>query len=166
MERPRAWIGAAAALMLFLLLATAPHAGGAYAAMPLPNQAHTLLDPLPPPPAPVPPENMTVHLIFSSHLDVGFTDMDSAVIELHWYTHWPRAVSRGGGLDGPRERGPRDDKWDDDKSGKGEFVRVGRGAGGRHNQSTTPTTQLPPFPTPSPITTPPTKHTDPARALV
>ncbi|KAI8469213.1 MAG: hypothetical protein J3K34DRAFT_459474 [Monoraphidium minutum] len=37
--------------------------------------------------------NKTVHLIFSSHLDVGFTDMDNAVIELHWYTHYPRAIT-------------------------------------------------------------------------
>ncbi|GBF87719.1 hypothetical protein Rsub_00430 [Raphidocelis subcapitata] len=40
-----------------------------------------------------PAANQTaVHLIFSSHLDLGFTDMDNAVIDLHFYTHWPRAI--------------------------------------------------------------------------
>ncbi|KIZ02961.1 hypothetical protein MNEG_4996 [Monoraphidium neglectum] len=37
-------------------------------------------------------QQKTVHLIFSSHLDIGFTDLDNAVIELHWYTHYPRAI--------------------------------------------------------------------------
>jgi hypothetical protein len=33
--------------------------------------------------------------------DVGFTDMDNAVIELHWYTHYPRAVRGRSGWERP-----------------------------------------------------------------
>jgi hypothetical protein len=35
---------------------------------------------------------------------VGFTDMDNAVIDLHFYTHWPRAV-RGAGASSPLRSG-------------------------------------------------------------
>ncbi|WIA20109.1 hypothetical protein OEZ85_005961 [Tetradesmus obliquus] len=34
----------------------------------------------------------TVHLVFSNHLDVGFTDLDNEVINLYFHTHYPAAI--------------------------------------------------------------------------
>ncbi|KAF6255451.1 hypothetical protein COO60DRAFT_212733 [Scenedesmus sp. NREL 46B-D3] len=34
----------------------------------------------------------TVHVVFSNHLDVGFTDLDNEVINLYFHTHYPAAI--------------------------------------------------------------------------
>jgi hypothetical protein len=43
----------------------------------------------------------TVHVVQAAHFDAGFAYTIAGVLNLHWYTHYPRALALGLALESP-----------------------------------------------------------------